>query len=405
MPAIRTTPLTPCVRCLFLTTVLVLLSVSGAIAGDTSPIGPPVHPPATSDVLTLAEAADLLRITPDELRMLAEQRGIPGRRIDERWRFHRAALLSWLEGTARSTSTSLRDTELEDIVGRGPNDDASAAASIGEERQYKTAEEVFLRDHRVLLGRRQMVIEPSVFYSKVDNRILTVEDIELTSSSGQTVVVVIHNLDQIEQHTTDAFLTLRYGLFEETEIFSGLRFRHRQTLSDRSGSDRFSEIRHLNVGVRKTVLREGRFMPDVVLSAEGRIPFGENSGAVEAQAWLIKSFDPIVLLGGVGYRRTFVPDTASVTRVEPANLVDLTMGYAFAVNDELTLHTRLIARFEGRTEYSNVLLESDQDFNLQLGLTGKAGRGPFVEPTVTFGLDGPGARVMFGLSLPFLVNF
>jgi len=50
------------------------------------------------DVLTPAEAAELLRIEEAELLAAAERGELPARRIGEQWRFLRSALLGWLAG-------------------------------------------------------------------------------------------------------------------------------------------------------------------------------------------------------------------------------------------------------------------------------------------------------------------
>ena len=55
-------------------------------------------PPA--EVLTAAEAADLLQVDEEELVALAERGDVPARRIGEHWRFSRAALLGWLAAGA-----------------------------------------------------------------------------------------------------------------------------------------------------------------------------------------------------------------------------------------------------------------------------------------------------------------
>jgi excisionase family DNA binding protein len=56
-----------------------------------------VSPPAAQpDVLTLEEAAALLRVSPDALRRRAAEGTVPARRFGEEWRFVRTALLSWL---------------------------------------------------------------------------------------------------------------------------------------------------------------------------------------------------------------------------------------------------------------------------------------------------------------------
>ena len=53
-------------------------------------------PTAPPEVLTAAQAAELLQVAEPELIGLAERGELPGRRIGEHWRFSRAALLGWL---------------------------------------------------------------------------------------------------------------------------------------------------------------------------------------------------------------------------------------------------------------------------------------------------------------------
>ena len=62
------------------------------------------RPAEPAAVLTLGEAAELLRVPEEGLRELAEAGELPGRRVGEEWRFARAALLDWL-GAAASRSS------------------------------------------------------------------------------------------------------------------------------------------------------------------------------------------------------------------------------------------------------------------------------------------------------------
>ena len=48
------------------------------------------------DVLTLEEAADYLRLPPETIAREAAQGHIPGRRIEDAWRFLRTAIDEWL---------------------------------------------------------------------------------------------------------------------------------------------------------------------------------------------------------------------------------------------------------------------------------------------------------------------
>lgn len=55
---------------------------------------------AENDVLTLAEAAALLRVHPVTLRKRAVQWGVPHRRLGAEWRFSRQVLTHWIQETA-----------------------------------------------------------------------------------------------------------------------------------------------------------------------------------------------------------------------------------------------------------------------------------------------------------------
>ena len=51
-----------------------------------------------AEVLTLDEAADLLRLPADSVKAIAEAGELPGREVGGEWRFARSAVLRWLSG-------------------------------------------------------------------------------------------------------------------------------------------------------------------------------------------------------------------------------------------------------------------------------------------------------------------
>ncbi len=55
-----------------------------------------LHEPAP-EILTLGEAAALLRVPESDVESAARRHELPGRRIGAEWRFLRDALLSWLK--------------------------------------------------------------------------------------------------------------------------------------------------------------------------------------------------------------------------------------------------------------------------------------------------------------------
>lgn len=71
--------------------------ITSLITGDDLVVGAHAFRPAEpSPVLTLEEAAELLRVEPDVVLALAEAGDLPARRVGEQWRLSREALLGWL---------------------------------------------------------------------------------------------------------------------------------------------------------------------------------------------------------------------------------------------------------------------------------------------------------------------
>ena len=66
---------------------------------------------ADGDVLTLTEAAQLIRVSDKTLGDMARTRRIPSQKVGREWRFLRSALESWLSGEDRPTPTSARVRE------------------------------------------------------------------------------------------------------------------------------------------------------------------------------------------------------------------------------------------------------------------------------------------------------
>src|SRR5689334_6742211 len=70
-------------------------------------------PPATSgEVLTLAEAAALLRVSEEGLKADAVAGRVPGRPVAGEWRFTRTALLTWLSQPEPAAGKSSKERML-----------------------------------------------------------------------------------------------------------------------------------------------------------------------------------------------------------------------------------------------------------------------------------------------------
>ena len=73
------------------------------------------HATTASDVLTLEEVAEYLRLPQETVEREAARGEIPGRRIGDSWRFLRSVILDWLGRDSRSVALrqfgALRDDD------------------------------------------------------------------------------------------------------------------------------------------------------------------------------------------------------------------------------------------------------------------------------------------------------
>lgn len=376
------------------------------------------------EVMNLEEAARYLRLDPQKLEAMAIKDLVPARRIGTDWRFNREALLAWLtgewglivaalppSGEALSSTETLPSTALssgaaplaqvaragsevvQSQVDSGAQTDKEADP-IGEAPEALAAEDVFLRGLRVLLRPGDVNVDFGIFYSESDNQ-------QLALVNGG------FGLADLSNEAFTGFFLGRYGLFDETEVFFDTTYIIQDTdlrVADQTlSSSSRSEFGDVHLGFRNTLLKESVGLPDVILTLDGRIPTNNDhtSYSVGGGIALVKSIDPVVLFANINYRHTFSKDFDDVTRLEPENRVDVSLGYAFAVNDTLSFNTTLFGLFTDKNEFDNATLRRQELFMLQFGLTAWLAEGLYIEPTVGFGLNGPGDSFFLGVTLPY----
>lgn len=398
---------------------------------------PDASAPAVAEVLTLPEAAHLLRVPPDEIARLAGAGCLPGRRLGTQWRFRRTALLAWLaqpetpnECTpaagltsdtpaspaapstppppASASGSPLPPSQLARQTGRGAGGTVAQATpasppqppTVGEKPDLGTAEEVALRGQRVLLKPRELTLELGLFYTRS-----TRQDIRLLQAGDAIAPTLI----DLEQDLFTSTYTARLGLFKQAQAFASYALVYQTNTLALPALGRAAAEEHrsrldsgdLTLGVRHTLFREGVHTPEVILSLEGRLPTGRSSFGVGGGVALVKTFDPMVLFGNVTYLRTFSREFADVTRLQPEGTLSASLGYALALNDTLSLSASVAGTFTAETTFAQAMLRARKRFSLQLGLTALLKEGLPIEPTVSFDLNGPGDTVTLGVSLPY----
>ena len=378
-----------------------------------------IIPADLPDVLTIIEAAQLLRVEASELAVLAADGTVPGRKLDENWRFSRAALLGWLAGYERGMAAAENTSPVRIaaapplanlppisaraksvIVGRGLTGTVQEeledfqnepTEKIGTAPRGRTASEVFLRDQRILLNKNELALDFGLVYARTDNLVL------IDAGLGST-------LGLVESDTFGGVLVGRFSMGRDTEIFASTSYRN-QTVNLVSNGQSISrasrkDLGDIGAGLRHTLLHEGVGQPDVILSFEGGIPTGTGSYSMGGGVTLVKSFDPAVLFGSIDYRHTFSREFADLTRLQARDRIDAQIGYAFALNDTIILNTALSGSFNMATTFEQADLRRNETYNLLMGLTARISPNLYVQPSVSYRLNGPGNGVVFGLNFP-----
>jgi hypothetical protein len=379
--------------------------------------------------LTLIEAAELLRIDADEMARLAERNEVPGRRIGAAWRFNCASLLAWLDRdweptdggeaappaepssfVAADAHTPLTGSDMAEVSGGGttggqaestpassgaPSDDGEDTPPIGEAPEERTAEDIFLRGQRVLLGPGEAVLDFGQFYAEFNGQ-------QFASVDGGTVLATV------EQETLFTSLQGRIGFRNETELFVGTTYFNQDSDgffgSQKIASTGASDFGSVSLGVRRTFMRERAGRPNIIGTLTTSIPTGDTSYALGGGLAFVKSVDPAVLFASIGYTHIFSRDFADLIRLEPEDRIDVAFGYALALNDTLALSMSVSGAFTAATQFDNAELRQQDSYALRFGLTSWLARGVYIEPSVSFNLGGPDDSFAFGITVPYTLG-
>lgn len=376
---------------------------------------------SSREVLDLDEAAALLRVPPEVVRVLAESHRIPARRVGDVWRFGHAALLEWLKGepvagagsppaehASNSGGTEMLPSELADVTARGlkpgppaspaqplqagePKTD-STATTVGERPSTPTSQEVALRDQRVLLGRGAATIDLGVSYGR----------------SEQTLFPVI----RAEENDIGVTGTLRYGLRNDLQLTVGVPaiWRRLTTFADAtvSGSSAptvtttpervagDATISLLGVGWREAVGR-----PTVVWSLDGAMATGGGDRGAGGGLVVSKSYDPAVLFAGLTFLYGLRVNPSDPRWSLAKHNYGFQVGYTYAVNDNLALNTAFLGTYRNTRSPDGIAIPPAREYYaLQMGTTWLLARSLFVEPSVAMrvGGDTPSLTVSLNFS-------
>lgn len=263
---------------------------------------------------------------------------------------------------------------------------------IGEAPEERDAGDIFLRGQRVLLARGDVVVDVGQFYSRSDSLQLALIDGTVTLATSQQALL-------------STFVVGRVGVLNETEVFAGATFLHQTNrlfvgTTDLARGER-NDLGDVSVGVRRTLLREGAGRPDIVATFDAVIPTGDTPYAVGGGLVFVKNIDPVVLFANGGYHRRLRRDLSDGGSIDPGDAVDVSFGYALALNDSLAISTAAAGVFADTLAVDGGTTRRVDAFSVRFALTSSLAKGLYIEPSVSIGLSGPNNTFAFGVTLPY----
>lgn len=231
---------------------------------------------------------------------------------------------------------------------------------------------------------------------------------------AETGVVYQHNQDYITGNRNTARLVTiplnaRVGLLNRLDVFLGMPLSYGQSEAGTVTENDFG-IGDIDAGVHFVLFEEKNKFPEIVFSLSGTAPtgknpydnaiaFGQGHWAISGNVLFIKSVDPLILFGGLGYTHSFEKNF-SIGDVQPGETIGYSLGLGFAVNKNITLNTTLLGNIttESKLNNANIPGSSDEPISLSTGLTYMISKKNYLEPAVIIGLNDSASDVAIRFS-------
>lgn len=310
------------------------------------------------------------------------------------------ARIERLDAPSARRGNNISDQQMAAIRGAGTGESPQGEAPakpIGQrpEDQHEVTK-MFLRQTSVLLKPGQTEIEFGVTYLRDLQQVI--------GTSRQTI------------REFSFPLTVRYGINDRLEAFVSQPVGYGQSEATEYGTTIENDawgLKDTAFGLNYLLARETAKRPDVIFSLAGRAPTGldpyRNDGtevglgsghwAVTPGIQLVKTFDPVVVFGGISYTHQFARHALGQD-IQPGEEAGYNFGLGFAINQDVSVSTQLIGAFQAeyKLDGSTVTGTSREPVSLRMALTNRWRRDFYVEPSVTFGLNDDAPDFTLGLS-------
>jgi hypothetical protein len=199
-------------------------------------------------------------------------------------------------------------------------------------------------------------------------------------------------------------VSLRYGLFQGGEAFVSIPFgyAHREIdyMGDIQRSD-LSGIGDTSAGIRYQILKETNNHPEIIASLAfcapsgcgpykdpNNITLGSGHWSITPGIQFVKTFDPVVIFGGIDYTYSFARQGLG-QEIQPGAAFGYNIGMGFAINQDISVSTQLLGSIKTETRLDGKWVggSSREPVGMRMALTTRWSKKLYVEPSATFGLN------------------
>ena len=299
--------------------------------------------------------------------------------------------------TAKPTTEKQPNTNNLKVVAEGSREK--------EAEDSKRELDTFLRSQKVLYKRGELALDYNLSYGQ-GTEVNTFGFPPPTNSFNTTA--------KLTTRSVDTSLTMRYGIDDNLEFDLTVPYGYFEQNSDNQpfnintqpvSHTNASGIGDISGALRYTALTEVGNIPDVTVSLSTQAPTGNRHKGLGSGFWsvgagvsLVKTIDPVVFFGSIGY--TAVLEDRGI---DPGNQVSYSLGFGYSMNDRVSFTTSLSGGITNRTEQNGFERpgSSLDSHSLQFSSTIQLSKRLFLEPFVGFGLTDDASDFLVGFRVPY----
>ncbi|MGH7232648.1 MAG: hypothetical protein ACREJU_15015 [Nitrospiraceae bacterium] len=265
-----------------------------------------------------------------------------------------------------------------------------------EAEELKRLQDVYLRNVTVFIRRGEVILELNTFYS-TDRR----QDFLPLSPTEATII-------KTTRRFFDTSLFARIGLAAGLELdvrVPGFVHAEQEIELGTSRSRTVAEgLGDISGALRYQLWYERGSRPTVILDVLGKSRTGGDSlrgtGAyfVGGGITLLKTLDPVVFFGRVGYIETLPYNDRNL-----GSIIEYSIGMGYSLNDRVSFNMQLTNALIGRTTLLGQKIEGSslELVNLLFTTTVLITKQLFIEPVVGIGVTDDAFDAILGLRLPY----